>query len=156
MAISGRTLKRKPSFQIDANTALIANQSILSNGLGELDFDLSMVNFIVILVSQTKKRLTFYVNSKITKTFQEGVATQPEQEQSTFHDPLLDEFEQDDKTSEKEPEEENEPVAELEPTQSSQPKLIRRKSIGLGSVMADIKEPQTPKSFETDGRLKIC
>ena len=43
MAISGRTLKRKPSFQVDANTALIANQSILSNGLGELDFDLSTV-----------------------------------------------------------------------------------------------------------------
>ena len=96
--------------------------------------------------------MTFYLTVKLLKTFKEGVATQPEQEQSTFHDPLLDEFEQNDKTSEKEPEEENEPVAELEPTQSSQPKLIRRKSIGLGSVMADIKEPQTPKSFETEGK----
>lgn len=41
MAISGRVLKRKPSFQIDANTALIANQSIVSNGLDSLNFDLS-------------------------------------------------------------------------------------------------------------------
>ena len=66
MAISGRTLKRKPSFQIDANTALIANQSILSNGLGELDFDLSMVMFIVLLVSWTKTEIDLLFNSKIT------------------------------------------------------------------------------------------
>ena len=43
MAISGRTLKRKPFFQIDAKSLQVANQSIVSNGLDELDFGASLV-----------------------------------------------------------------------------------------------------------------
>ena len=43
MAISGRTLKRKPSFQIDAKSIAVANQSIMSNGLDELDFGANLV-----------------------------------------------------------------------------------------------------------------
>ena len=80
------------------------------------------------------------------------------QEKSTFHDPLLDEFEPVVKSAEDEKSDEPSELPVISsnnemPVTAS--KLIRRKSIGLGSVMAEIKEPETPnsvtKSATTEG-----
>ena len=80
------------------------------------------------------------------------------QEKSTFHDPLLDEFEPVVKSAEDEKSDEPSELPVISGNNEmpgTAPKLIRRKSIGLGSVMAEIKEPETPnsvtKSATTEG-----
>ena len=66
--------KRKPSIQRDIKTEMRANQSVASNGLADLDFSLS----------------TESMQRSLSNPSDGDFA--PASNNSTFHDPLLDEF----------------------------------------------------------------
>lgn len=66
--------KRKPSIQRDIKTEMRANQSVASNGLADLDFSLS----------------TESMQRSLSNPSDGDFA--PVSNNSTFHDPLLDEF----------------------------------------------------------------
>ena len=88
MAISGKKLKRKPSMKIDATTLKTAELSIQSNGLSDLDFNCTD------LVRYTFK---FFWIIEFNQWFKNPESNKIE---STFHDPLLDEFEPTTQTNE--------------------------------------------------------